>query len=30
MTEEEFNEHKLKKENWEVMSADDFDVFEEV
>ena len=29
MTEDEFKEHKLKKENWEVMSADDNGVFEE-
>jgi len=26
MTEEEFKEDKLKKENWEVMSANDYDV----
>jgi hypothetical protein len=29
MTEDEFKKHNLKKENWEVMSADDFDVYEE-
>jgi hypothetical protein len=29
MSKEEFKEHKLKKDNWEVMSADDFDVYEE-
>jgi len=29
MSNEEFQNHKLKKENWEVMSADDFDINEE-
>jgi len=29
MSNEEFKNHKLKKENWEVMSADDLDFYEE-